>query len=228
MARLTNESRDLGGRLPEPLAARQDRALDPRGELHRVVLVEDLRQVRHRHLGDPADRLSAHPARSAEPRAARLFARGELQLVSLFRQPGEDAAGALAAAEDLAADARDHEPDGGLGGDPGRSGAAAGLRAGARQGRLRARLLGRGDRDRRGGQRLHDEEIRPRPGVRLLADPGDVDDLLRRRRALPVAARRHLHVVLRLVLRPAAVDRRRPGASRPTCRRVPTGTMPAS
>ena len=37
-----------------------------------------------------------------------------------------------------------------------------------------------------------------------LADPGDVDGLLRRRLALPVAARWRLHVVLRLVLRSAA------------------------
>ena len=41
-------------------------------------------------------------------------------------------------------------------------------------------------------------------------------------------ARRHLHVVLRLVLRPAAGLARRPGASRPTCRKVRTGTTPAS
>jgi hypothetical protein len=38
--------------------------------------------------------------------------------------------------------------------------------------------------------------------------------------ALPVADRRRLHVVLRLVLRPAAGRARRPGASRPTCRKV--------
>ena len=67
-----------------------------------------------------------------------------------------------------------------------------------------------------------------RPGDRLLADPGDVDGLLRGRLALPVAAGRRLHVVLRLVLRPAAGQRRRPGASRPTCRNPPTGTIPAS
>ena len=34
--------------------------------------------------------------------------------------------------------------------------------------------------------------------------------------------------VLRLVLRPAAGARRRPGASRPTFRKAPTGTIPAS
>ena len=41
-----------GRRLPQPLGARQDRALHPRRELHRLLLVEDLRQGRHRHLGD--------------------------------------------------------------------------------------------------------------------------------------------------------------------------------
>ena len=74
----------LGGHLPEPLAARQDRALDPWGELHRVVFVEDLRQVRHRDLGNPADRLSPHPRGPAQPRTARLRAGRVLQLVSLF------------------------------------------------------------------------------------------------------------------------------------------------
>ncbi len=78
------------------------------------------------------------------------------------------------------------------------------LCAEARPRRLRPRRLGRGQRDRRRGQRLHRQDLRPRPGVRLLADPGDVDGVLRGRRALSVAARRRLHVVLRLVLRPAA------------------------
>jgi nitrate reductase alpha subunit len=48
------------------------------------------------------------------------------------------------------------------------------------------------------------EAMGPGPGDRLLADPGHVDGLLCRRLALSVAAGRHLHVVLRLVLRPAA------------------------
>ena len=102
----TNEDRALGGRLSQALAARQDRALDPRRELHRLLLLEDLRQGRHRHLGDAADRLSAHAARPAQPRAARLLARRELQLVSLFRQPREISAGARAAAQAVARGAR--------------------------------------------------------------------------------------------------------------------------
>jgi hypothetical protein len=63
----TDEDRDWEDGLSQALAARQDRALDPRRELHRLLLVEDLRQGRHRHLGDAADRLSAHAARSAQP-----------------------------------------------------------------------------------------------------------------------------------------------------------------
>src|SRR3546814_1281505 len=46
--------------------------------------------------------------------------------------------------------------------------------------------------------------IRAGPRRRLLADPGHVDGLLCRRHALPVAHRRHLPQLLRLVLRPAA------------------------
>ena len=76
----------------------------------------------------------------------------------------------------------------------------------ARPRRLRARDLGRGHRDHRGGQCLHREKARSRPRHRLLADPGDVDGVLCRGLALSVAARRRVHVVLRLVLRPAAVQ----------------------
>ena len=75
---MTDEDRALGGRLSQALAARQDRALDAWRELHRLVFVEDLCQGRHRHLGDPADRLSAHAPGPAEPRAARLLARRQL------------------------------------------------------------------------------------------------------------------------------------------------------
>ncbi len=57
----------LGGRLPETLAARQDRAFDARRELHGFLLVEGLRQGRYRHVGNPADRLSAHATRSTQP-----------------------------------------------------------------------------------------------------------------------------------------------------------------
>lgn len=44
--------------------------------------------------GNPADRLSAHPAGSAKSRTARLPARRQLLLVSLQRQPPEVPAGA--------------------------------------------------------------------------------------------------------------------------------------
>ena len=81
---------------------------------------------------------------------------------------------------------------------------AKSLQVDPRPGRLRALDLGRGQRDHRRGQRLHDQEARPRPRHRLLADPGDVDGVLRRRQPLPVADRRRVHELLRLVLRPAA------------------------
>ena len=47
---------------------------------------------------------------------------------------------------------------------------SAAITRGARAGRLRAVELGRGQRDRRRRQRLHDQEARPRPHHRLLAD----------------------------------------------------------
>ena len=49
----------------------------------------------------------------------------------------------------------------------------------ARPWRLRARELGRGHRHRRRRQRLHGQDLRTRPHLRLLADPGHVDGLLR-------------------------------------------------
>ena len=72
-------------------------------------------------------------------------------------------------------------------------------------GRIHPLDVGRGQRDHRRGERLHDQEARPRSRDRLFPDPRDVDGVLRRRQPLPVADRRRLHELLRLVLRPAAV-----------------------
>ncbi len=53
-------------------------------------------------------------------------------------------------------------------------------------------------------QRLYGKGSWTRPDLRILADPRHVDGLLRRGLTLSVADRRRLHVLLRLVLRPAA------------------------
>ena len=60
--------------LPGPLEPRQGRAVDARRELHRLVLVEGLRQGRHHHLGGPADRLPLAPA-PTDPTTSRAAAR---------------------------------------------------------------------------------------------------------------------------------------------------------
>src|SRR5262245_20860479 len=73
----------VGGYLPAALAARYDRAFHAWHELHRLVLVEDLREKRARDLGDAADRLSENAPRHAEPRAAWLLPRCEFFLVPL-------------------------------------------------------------------------------------------------------------------------------------------------
>jgi hypothetical protein len=75
----------VGGGLPAAVAVRQDRALNPRRELYRLVQLKNLRQERRCHLGNAADRLSANAAGYAQSRAARMFARRLLQLVSLQR-----------------------------------------------------------------------------------------------------------------------------------------------
>ena len=60
--------------LPGPLEPRQGGPLHARRQLHRLVLVEGLRQGRDHHLGDPADRLPvgrARTSRSTSRAAAR-------------------------------------------------------------------------------------------------------------------------------------------------------------
>ena len=88
--------------------------------------------------------------------------------------------------------------------------------------------LGRGDRDDRRRARAHDQEVRAGPDRRVLADPGHVDGVARRRGPVHVADRRPDAVVLRLVRRPAGrltagVRRpdRRAGVRRLVGRRVP-------
>ena len=78
------------------------------------------------------------------------------------------------------------------------------LQVAARQGRLRPRVLGRRRRAGRRRPRPHGPPLRARPDRRLLADPGDVDGLLHGRDPLPLADRRRLPLLLRLVRRPAA------------------------
>jgi nitrate/nitrite transporter NarK len=155
---ITTERSPLGGRLSQALAARQDRALDARRQLHRLVLVEDLRQGRHRHLGDAADRLSAHAARAAEPRTARLLARGELQLVSLFRQPREVSAGPLAPAAVVARGARHPARRSRPGRRSSRTPRSAAYTRSAASAASCARL-GRSHRDHRRGQRLYRKDL---------------------------------------------------------------------
>ena len=62
-------------------------------------------------------------------------------------------------------------------------------------------------RDRRRRARPHDQEVRPRPGRRLLAHPGDVDGLARLRRPVREPHRRLDAELLRLVRRPARSPR---------------------
>ncbi len=140
-----------------------------------------------------------------QPRAARLLPWCQLQLVSLLRQPREISARALAASQAVARGARAAHTGRGLGLDRRGPGKARRLYQEARARRLRARELGRGHRDHRRGQRLHRQGLRPRPRHRLLADPGHVDGELRRGLALSLPARWRVHVLLRLVLRPAAL-----------------------
>ena len=201
--------------LPRPLVPRQGRPQHPRRQLHRVVLVEGLRQGRHHHLGGAADRLPVDRRRPARVRAPRVPARRGLQLVHLLAHPGSLPLRARRAPRDVPRGQarRRWRPRRRVGLDrPGpREGAA--LQVGPRQGRPGPLDVGGGRRDHRGRPRLHGQALGPRPDRRLLADPRDVAGLLRLRRPLPRAHRRADALVLRLVRRPAqrlAADVRRP------------------
>ena len=73
--------------LPGPLEPRQGRPLHARRQLHRLVLVEGLRQGRDHHLGGPADRLPVGRAGPARVRAPRLPPRRRVLLVHLLAHP---------------------------------------------------------------------------------------------------------------------------------------------
>ena len=168
------------------------------------MLLENLRQVRDRDLGNARNRLPQNAARPAEPRASRLFERSELQLVPLLRQQGEDSPCARQAAQGMAQIARDQVADRSLGRAAAGSGRAQQLRQGTRKGRFRSRQLGRGERDHRSCECIHGADARPGQDHRVFTDTGDVDGQLRGRNPLSEFAGRRLHVVLRLVLRSSA------------------------
>jgi hypothetical protein len=74
----------LGVGIPRPLAARQGRPLDTRGQLHGLLLLERLRQGRADHLGEPGRRLPADRSGQAGSRAARLSPGSVVLLVHLL------------------------------------------------------------------------------------------------------------------------------------------------
>ena len=112
-----------------------------------------------------------------EPRGC---ARGrQLFLVSLQRQPGEISAGARRACSSCGARrARRMAPVEAWASIVENPDKRASYTSKSRPGRLRARDLGRGQRDHRRRQRLHHQELRPGPRLRLLADSRHVDGLL--------------------------------------------------
>ena len=190
---------------------RQGRPFHPWRELHRVVLVEGLRQGRDHHLGDPADRLPLGRPRLSGVRAPRLPTGCGVLLVHVLPDEGPLPVRPRCPAADVPrgeGPAR-WRPGPGLGAHRREPATREGLQGGPRQGRPGARHLGRGQRDRRGRARPHDQEVRTRPRGRVLAHSGDVDGLARLRRTLREPHRRLDAQLLRLVRRPA--------------RRVPTG-----
>ena len=201
---------DLPGRgarsrrlLSAALQLRQGRPVDPRGQLHRLLLVEGVRQGRDHHLGVPADRLPHHRAGHARIRAAGLPPRRRLQLVRVLPHPDQAPLRPLGPRRPLPRGPRTPgRPGAGLGGDRLRSREVARLQNPAGTRRHDPRELGGGHRDHRGRLRSHAEGLRPRPMRGILRHPRDVDDLLRRGIALPRPDRGAAALLLRLVRRP--------------------------
>ena len=179
-----DQDRRPGGRrvLPGPVEPRQGGPLHPRRELHRLVLVEGVRQGRHHHLGDPGDRLPVGGPGPARVRAARLPARRRVLLVHLLADPGALPLRPRRAGRDVpGGQGPAGRPGAGLGRHPGRPGAPPALPAGPRQGRAGAGRAG--TRPPRSIAAAHVHTIKPvraGPGRRLLADPGDVDGVASR------------------------------------------------
>ncbi len=80
--------------------------------------------------------------------------------------------------------------------DPERPDPAQRLCRNPRQGRFCPRKLGRGHRNHGRCQRLYRQDLWPRPRLRLLAHPGDVDGVLCRWQPIPQSYGRGLHVLL--------------------------------
>ena len=220
----------MGGLLPGAVAARQGRAVHARRQLHRVLLVEGVRQGRHHHLGDPADRLPVDRPGLPEyeprgcPRGASFSWYTYSPTGSAIRMC---AASLLEMWREARAAAR--RPGRGLGA---RSSTIPSARARTSGPAARAASSARRwDEVSRAGRRRprpHGQAVRPRPGGGFLADPGDVDGLLRGRDPVPVADRRHVPVLLRLVRRPAGrlpAGLRRPDR-RPGVRRLVERELP--
>ena len=216
--------------LPGPVEPRQGRPLDARRELHRLLLVEGLRQGRDHHVGDPADRLPLGRPRQARVRATRLPPGRRLLLVHLLARRG--CATPTCAGCCWSCSARRRPSTTATRSWPGRTSSTTrsgpGLQDGARQGRTGPRHLGRGGRDRRRRARPHDQALGPRPGRRLLADPGDVDGLPRLGGALHRAHRRPDAVASTTGTPTCPSPHRRCSATRPTCPSRATGGTPAT
>ena len=168
--------------LPGPLGARQGGALHARRELHRLLLVDGVRQGRHHHLGAPGHRLPVDRRGLPRVRAARLPARGVVLLVHLLAQPGPLPVCARRAAEAVARGApAARRPGGGLGGDHRRPGEGAGATSGPAA--RAAWCAPSWDEVAELVAAAHVHTVKaygPDRRRRLLADPGDVDGVATR------------------------------------------------
>ena len=194
----------MGRLVSQPLGARQDRAFHARCQLHRScswkiyvkggIVTWEIQQTDY-----PRTRWDMP---NHEPRGCARGASYSWYLYSANRVKYPMVRGRLL--KHWRAARTEHEPVAAWASIVEDDDQAPRLPAGTRPRRLRPLELGRGQRDCRGGQRLHDQEARSRPRDRFFADSRDVDGQLRRWLALPEPDRWRVHELLRLVLRSAA------------------------
>ena len=230
-SQLVAKDRDWETSYRGPVGARQGRALDPRRELHRAPApgTSTSRTGLITWESQAVDYPSTGPEMpDYEPRGCPRGASFSWYTYSPLRLKYPYVRGSLL---EMFREARDaaRRPGRRLGGD---------RRAIRRRSRLYKRQRGKGGFVRASWDEAvemiaaaHVHTIKrygPDRVRRLLADPGDVDGLLRRGHPLPVADRRRDPLLLRLVRGPAARLAAGRSATRPTCPSPATGGTPAT
>jgi hypothetical protein len=173
-------SKRMGRFLPSPVAVRQEGALHPWRELHRLMLLGGLCQERDPGVGDPGHRLPGLRIRLSRPRTPGVPPGRDLFVVYLQSGASQASAhtiqpgGSVAQCPEAA-----YRSGGRLAEHCGKSRSAPSLPEGSRQRRVRTGGLGGGRRACRRLAGAHHQEIWSGPHLRIFPHPGHVHGQLR-------------------------------------------------